>query len=157
MWIEFRDELNTSIKRNPQIFGEGKNECKYFQISNSIFTMNGAWGQNAIFRFFSELRKIWLHTKFQSGPTPRSGFLPIYIPFLANIWREYFSSNILTVLYQSELELSYLDQNWAKTRHLLFKTFESSNAMDSPIVQCCQEIQGRLGMWVRFNMTMLFS
>ena len=77
-----------------------------------------------------------MHAKFQSGLTPRSGFLPIDIPFLANIWREYFSFNILTVLYQSELELSYLDQNWAKTRHLLFKTFESSNAMDSPIVHC---------------------
>ena len=32
---------------------------------------------------------------------------------------------------QSKLKLSDLDQNWAKTRPLLFKTFESSNAMDS--------------------------
>ena len=102
----------------------------------NICTMKGAWDQNIIFRFFSELHKIWVHAKFQSGLTPPSGFLPIDIPFLANIWREYFSFNILTVLYQSELELSDLDQNWAKTRHLLFKTFESSNAMDSPIVHC---------------------
>ena len=128
--------MTTSIKTKLQIFGEGKKECKYLHISKSIFTMNGAWDQNVIFRFFSELHKIWVHAKFQSGLTPRSGFLPIDIPFLANIWREYFSFNILTVLYQSELELSDLDQNWAKTRHLLFKTFESSNAMDSHIVHC---------------------
>ena len=51
--------------------------------------------------------------------TPPSGFLPIVTPFLANMWREYFSFNIWTVVYQSELEISDLDQNSAKTGPLL--------------------------------------
>ena len=36
-----------------------------------------------------------------------------------------------------------MDQNWAKTRHLLFKTWKSSISMDSPIVQCCAQAQCR--------------
>ena len=48
--------------------------------------------------------------------------------------KKYFSTKIFTVLHQSKKELSDWDQNWAKTRPLLFKTFEISNAMDSHIV-----------------------
>ena len=51
--------------------------------------------------------------KFQIYVTPPSDFLPIDIPFLANMWREYFSLNIWTVNHQSELEFSVFDQNWA--------------------------------------------
>ena len=54
-------------------------------------------------------------------------FLLIDATFLANMWCKYCSFNIWTVAHQSELELSDLDWNWAKTRHLLFKTFEISN------------------------------
>ena len=50
--------------------------------------------------------------------------------------KKYFSTKIFTVLHQSKKELLDLDQNWAKTRHLLFKTWKSSISMDSPIVHC---------------------
>ena len=63
-------------------------------------------------------------------------FLPIYTQFLANMWRKYFSFNIWTVVYQSELELSDFDQNWAKTRPLLLKTLELPISIAWPIVQC---------------------
>ena len=108
MWKRLWDELNVICKNKAPNIWRGKKECKYLHISKLIFTMKGAWGQNVIFRFFLELHKIWVHAKFQSGLTPCSGFLPIDIPFLANIYREYFSFNILTALYQSELELKAL-------------------------------------------------
>ena len=50
--------------------------------------------------------------------------------------KKYLSTKIFTVVHQSKKELLDLDQNWAKTRHLLFKTWKSSISMDSPIVQC---------------------
>ena len=49
--------------------------------------------------------------------------------------KKYFSTKIFTVVHQSKKELLDLDQNWAKTRHLLFKTWKSSISMDSAIVQ----------------------
>ena len=51
------------------------------------------------------------------------------------MWWEYFSLKFCRVFHQSALELSYFDQNWAKTGHLLFKTFESLISIDSSIVQ----------------------
>ena len=48
--------------------------------------------------------------------------------------KKYFSTKIFTVLHQSKKELLDLEQNWAKTRHLLLKTWKSSISMDSPIV-----------------------
>ena len=45
--------------------------------------------------------------------------LPINATFLTNMWPEYFSFNICTVVHQSELDLSNLDQNWAPTRPTL--------------------------------------
>ena len=62
-------------------------------------------------------------------------FLPIDITFFANIGLEYFSNNFLRVFHQSQLELPDLDQNWAKTSPLLLQIFESSNCVDSHIVQ----------------------
>ena len=52
------------------------------------------------------------------------------------MWWEYFSFKFCPVFDQSALELSYFDQNWAKTRPLLFKIWKFSNSMDSRIVQC---------------------
>ena len=86
--------------------------------------MKWASDQNVIFRVFSNHHKIFLHAKFQSGLTPCSSFLPIDIPFLANMWREYFAFNIWTVFYQPELEFSDFDQKWAKSRPLLLKILE---------------------------------
>ena len=88
--------------------------------------MKGAWDQNVIFRFFSEHHKNFFTCQISRWSDTRFRFFPTDIPFLANMWREYFSFNIWTVVYQSELELS--DQNWAKIRPLLFKTLESWNA-----------------------------
>ena len=51
------------------------------------------------------------------------------------MWWEYFSFKFCPVFHQSALELSYFDQNWAKTRPLLFKIWKFSNSMDSRIVQ----------------------
>ena len=67
---------------------------------------------------------IYLCAKFQLSQTPATGFLPIDIIFFANIGLEYFSNNILRVFHQSQLELSDLDQNWAKTSPLLLQIFE---------------------------------
>ena len=46
----------------------------------------------------------------------RNKFLPKDTTFLANMWCKYFSSNIWTVVHQSELELSTLDQKRRKNR-----------------------------------------
>ena len=57
------------------------------------------------------------------------------MPYLSSyLCGKYLSTKIFTFLHQSKKELSDLDQNWAKTRHLLFKTWKSSISMDSPIV-----------------------
>ena len=67
---------------------------------------------------------------------PFSFFVCKKMPYLSSyLWGKYLSTKIFTVLHQSKKELSDWDQNWAKTRPLLFKTFEISNAMDSHIVQ----------------------
>ena len=50
------------------------------------------------------------------------------------MWWEYFSFKFCPVFHQSALELSYFDQNWVKTRPLLFKIWKFSNSMDSRIV-----------------------
>ena len=92
--------------------------------------------KKVILRFFSRHKVICLCAEFEVCQTPATGFLPIDTTFLANIWCKYFSSNIWTVVHQSKLKLSDLDQNWAKTGHLLFKTFESLISIDSSIVQC---------------------
>ena len=73
--------------------------------------MKGAWDQNIIFRVFSELHKICVHAKFQSGMTPPSGFFantyPIFCKYMTGIFvLQYFNSSL-----KSELELSYMDQN----------------------------------------------
>ena len=90
--------------------------------------------KKVILRFFSRHKVICLCAEFEVCQTPGTGFLPIDTTFLANIWCKYFSSNIWTVVHQSKLKLSDLDQNWAKTGHLLFKTFESLISIDSSIV-----------------------
>ena len=93
----------------------------------NICTMNGAWDKKVILRFLLEHEKIWLHTKFQIYPTPRSGFLPTNPTFSWNFWKKYFSVDLFTVLHPSKLVLIILDLNWAKTRALLLQVFEISN------------------------------
>ena len=58
---------------------------------------------------------------------PNSGFLATGDTFLTNVWRKYFSPNILTVGDQPEVEFSNFDQNWANTGPLLLKTLGPSN------------------------------
>ena len=49
----FGDELTTSIKTKLQIFGEGKKECKYFQILKVHFHNEGGLGPKRYFQVFS--------------------------------------------------------------------------------------------------------
>ena len=72
---------------------------------------------------------------FKFARHPQQVFLVINIIFLTNIQGNHFSHNIFAFFCHSELKFSNLDQSWAKTRLLLFKTLEVSNCMDSCIVQ----------------------
>ena len=47
----------------------------------------------------------------QLSQTPSTGFLPIDIPFFANIVLEYFFNKFLRVFHLSKLELSDSDEN----------------------------------------------
>jgi len=106
----------------------------------------GAPDQKIILRCFFEHTLIYLCVKFQVGLTCPTGFLPTSATFFTNIWREYFSPNLLRVFDQPEVEFLKSGQNWANTRPLLLKTFESSNCVDRHIVQCVTWISlARLG------------
>ena len=48
--------------------------CKYFDISDPIFTMLLAPDKKVILRFFSQHKKICLCAKFEVSPTPSTGF-----------------------------------------------------------------------------------
>ena len=135
MWIKCGDELNTCLKNVHQIFWPWKKFAKYLYFSNSIFTMMGAPEKKVILRFFSRHEVIYLCVKFQVSLTCPTGFLPANTTFFTNIWREYFFPNILRVFDQPEVEFSKSGQNWANTRPLLLKTFESSNCVDRHTVQ----------------------
>ena len=145
MWIKCGDELNTCLKRVHQIFWPWKKFAKYLYFSNSIFTMMGAPDQKVILRFFSRHEVIYLCVKFQVGLTCPTGFLPANTTFFTNIWREYFFPNILRVFDQPEVEFSKSGQNWANTRPLLLKTFESSNCVDRRIVHWLRRNHLRTG------------
>ena len=136
------DELNTCLKRVHQIFWPWKKFAKYLYFSNSIFTMMGAPDQKIILRCFFEHTLIYLCVKFQVGLTCPTGFLPTSATFFTNIWREYFSPNLLRVFDQPEVEFLKSGQNWANTRPLLWKTFESSNCVDRHIVHCHSLLSG---------------
>ena len=143
MGIRFWDELNTSLKKAHQIFQTKKNSRKIFVFFKFHFHNERGLGPKRYFQVFLEHHKIFLHAKFQGGLTPRSGFLSIDIPFLANMWRKYFSFNISTVVYQSEVEFSDFDQKWAKTRLLLLKILELPISIAWPIVQWKLEAEFR--------------
>ena len=125
-----------ALKTDIKYFRRWKKFAKYLYFSNSIFTMMGAPDQKVILRFFSRHDVIYLCVKFQVGLTCPTGFLPANTTFFTNIWREYFSPNLLRVFDQPEVEFSKSGQNWANTKPLLLKTFESSNCVDRHIVQC---------------------
>ena len=55
----------------------------------------------------------------------------IFCKYLVGI----FFNKVLRVFHQSKVELSDLGENWAKTSPLLLQIFESSNCVDSHIVQ----------------------
>ena len=64
-----------------------------------------------ILRCFSKHKMIYLCAEFQLSQTPSTGFLPIDIPFFANIVLEYFFNKFLRVFHLSKLELSDSDEN----------------------------------------------
>ena len=70
--------------------------------------------------FFLKHKLVYLCAEFQLYQKPSTVLLPKYITFIANIGMGYIFN---------------LDENWAKTSHLLLKKFESSNCVDSHIVQ----------------------
>ena len=49
----------------------------------------------------------------------------LYCPTAVNMWWEYFSFNFWTVFHPSELKLSDLEKNWAKTVHFPFNTLKA--------------------------------
>ena len=127
--------MNTSLKTASNILHYEKNDDKYLYISDPIFTMFLTPVKKIILRFFSCHEVICLCDEFEVSQAPGTCFLPITASFWTNMWWEYFSLKFCRVFNQSALELSYFDQNCAKTGHLLFKTFESLISMDSRIVQ----------------------
>ena len=98
--------------------------------------MKGVTAKKLILRVFLKHNQKKLLAKFQLWQPPPSCFLVLDDPYLTNICWKYFSWNLFTVLHQSKLKLSNLDQDWAKTRPLLLKTWKSQISMDSHIVQC---------------------
>ena len=99
-----------------------KNNGKYLQISNCIFTMKGLTDKKIILRRFFRTGLLCLHEKFQVYQSSPSGFVKKCQIFDHICVKKYFSIKIFAVLHQSKKELLDLDKNWAKTRHLLFKT-----------------------------------
>ena len=95
--------------------------------------MKSLTDKKIILRRFSRTGLLCLHEKFQVCQSSPSGFVK-KCQIFDHICMKNFSIKIFTVLHQSKKELLDLDQNWAKTRHLLFKTWISSISMDSPIV-----------------------
>ena len=103
---------------------------KIFVFFKFHFHNDGRPREKSYFEVFSRHEVIYLWVKFQVSLTCPTGFLPTNTTFFTNIWREYFSPNILRVFDQPEVEFSKSGQNWANTRPLLLKTFESSNCVD---------------------------
>ena len=121
-------------KRQLRYLGKNDLECKYFHISNCILTMKGCTVKKIILRCFFATGLFYLHEKFQLSQSSPSCILSKNDIFLSYLWGKYFSCKMFTVLHQSKKELSDSGQNWAKTWHLLFKTWKSSISMDSAIV-----------------------
>ena len=96
--------------------------------------MKSLTDKKVILRCFFTTGLFCLHEKFQVYQSSYSRFVKKMPNILSYLRKQYFSTKIFTVLHQSKKELLDLDQNWAKTRHLLFKTWKSSISMDSTIV-----------------------
>lgn len=86
---------------------------------------------------FFRARQHFIACKIQIYLIPCSGFLTIDTTFVG---KYVICTNICPPIFeQSELKVSDLDQNWARTRFILFKCFELPNAMDNHIVHSRQE------------------
>ena len=73
--------------------------------------MMSAPDKKIILGCFFQHKVIYLCAEFQLYLTPSTGFLPIDIPFFANIVLEYFFNKFLRVFHLSKLELSDSDEN----------------------------------------------
>ena len=132
--MKLKDELNASLKTAYQICKGKKNNGKYLQISNCIFTMNSWTDKKIILRCFFYDWPLLSSWKISGLSVQQFTFCQKMPNILSYLRKKYFSTKLFTVLHQSKKELLDLDQNWVKTRHLLFKTWKSSISMDSPIV-----------------------
>ena len=127
------------------------------QISNCIFTMNSWTDKKIILRCFITTGLFCLHEKFQVYQSSYSRFVKKVPNILSYLLKKYFSTKIFTVVHQSEKDLLDLDQNWAKTRHLLFKTWKSSISMDSAIVQWMAPNVDRIIITLSYQNILLFK
>ena len=102
--------------------GRNNLECKYFHTSNCILTRRTALRKKYFEMFFYNWPLVsW--RKISGFTVQPFSFFVKKMPYLSSyLCGKYFSTKIFTVLHQSKKELSDLDQNWAKTRHLLVKT-----------------------------------
>ena len=118
--MKLRDELNAGLKTAYQICKAKKNNGKYLQISNCIFTMKGWTDKKIILRCFFTTGLFCLHEKFQVYQSSPSRFSFKKCIFLLYLWGKYFSCKIFTVLHQSKK--SYLI--WTKNEHKLSNYFQ---------------------------------
>ena len=106
---------------------------KYLYSSNLYFTL-GPTVKKAILSFFLSMISFVTPKNFNFDRPPLRVICPYVQDFLTNI--RYFSSNIWVVYGQFELNWCVFDQNWAKTRPILFEIFQILIASDRSIVQC---------------------
>ena len=125
----------TLASKQHQIFYRMKNIIKNICIFQITFSQwRAALWKKIFWDVFLRLASCVFMKNFRFH-SPALQFFCKKMPHLSSyLWGKYFYTKIFTVLHQSKKELSDLDQNWAKTRHLLFKTWKSSISMDSPIV-----------------------
>ena len=126
-WTQFQNRTSNILDDEKKLQNIG-----IFQIP---FSQRWAPQRKIYFQMFFQHTLIYLCVKFQVCLTCPTGFLPTNTTFFTNIWWEYFFPNLLRVFDQPEVEFSKSGQNWANTRPLLLKTFESSNCVDRHIVQ----------------------
>ena len=122
-------------KRQLRYLGRNNLEGKYFHISNCILTMKGCADKKLFWDVFLRLTSCVFMKNFRFI-SPALQVLSKKCQIFDRICeKNIFLPKYLRLYTSQKKELLDLDQNWPKTRHLLFKTWKSSISIDSPIVQ----------------------
>ena len=124
MWIKLWGRVEHQPQNSTSNILRGWKKQQIFIYFKFHFHHDGGPGRRSYFEVFFSERGKFLCAKFEVRPIPPTGFLPINATYFKNVWWAYFSLNICTVVHQLELEWLDLDQNWAKTRPILFKPFK---------------------------------